>query len=90
MKVYGLTIPDAKGLTNVELAVYAKKIRINNFCGIYMRDTIPHTPHQQECGIVNLNTSRESGSHWVCYFKNGKKARIYFDSFDQVTPIEVS
>ena len=54
-----------------------------------MRDTIPSTPHLQECGIVNLNTSRESGSHWVCYFKNGKKARIHFDSFSQVTPIEI-
>ena len=63
MKVYGLIIPDAKGLTNVELDMYAKKLRINNFRGIYMRDTIPHTPHQQECGIVNLNTSRQSGSH---------------------------
>ena len=48
MKVYGLNIPDTKGLANVELAVYTKKLRINNFHGIYMRDTIPHTPHQQE------------------------------------------
>ena len=77
MKVYGLNIPDTKGLTNAELSMYAKKLRINNISGIYMRDTIPHTPHQQECGIVNLNTSREPGSHWVYYFKNSKKARTY-------------
>ena len=88
MKVYGLNIRDTNGLTNVELTVYAKKLRINNFRGVYMRDTIPHTPHQRECGIVNLNTTHESGSHWVCYFKNYKKVRIYFDSFGQVTPIE--
>ena len=38
--------------------------------------------------IVNLCTTDEAGSHWVGYFKNGKK-RIYFDSFGQITPIEI-
>ena len=37
---------------------------------------------------VNLNTSSEPGRHWVCYFKNGL-TRIYFDSYGQITPIEI-
>ena len=90
MKVFGLNIPDAKGLTNIELEVYVKKLEINNFRGVFIRDTLPHKPYRQECGIVNLNTSKEAGSHWVWYFKDGKKnTRIYFDSFGQITPIEI-
>ena len=54
-----------------------------------MRDTLPkQTPHSVECGIVNLNTSSQSSSHWVCYYRN-KINRIYFDSFEQITPVEI-
>ena len=89
MKVFGLNISSAKGLTNIELEVYARKLGIEKFRGVFMRDTLPHTPYNQECGIVNLNTAREAGSHWVCYFKDGMKTRIYFDSFGQITPVEI-
>ena len=54
-----------------------------------MRDTLPkQTPSSVECGIVNLNTSSQSGSHWLCYYRN-KGSGIYFDSFGQITPVEV-
>ena len=53
-----------------------------------MRDTLPRATHHKECGIVNFNTSHEPGSYWVCYFKDDGM-RIYFDSFDQVTPAEI-
>ena len=37
-----------------------------------------------------MNTSREPGSHWVCYFKDSAtRRRIYFDSFGKVTQIEI-
>ena len=35
-----------------------------------------------------MNTSKEPGSHWVCYFKDGTE-RIYFDSYGQITLDEV-
>ena len=53
-----------------------------------MRDALPQEPKEKECGIMNFNKSDEAGSHWVCYYKNGKR-RIYFDSFGQVTPTEL-
>ena len=53
-----------------------------------MRDTLPQEPKEREYGIVNLNKSNETGSHWVCYYKNGKSP-ICFDSFGQVTPKEI-
>ena len=90
MWVYGHDIPDDKGLTNLDLMEYVRKLGIEHFRGVFMRDTLPQqqSPHHQECGIVNLNTSQQPGSHWTCYFRNGKK-RIYFDSFGQRTPMEI-
>ena len=76
-------------LTNFDILRYVRQIHLPNFRGVFMRDMLPESgPYQRECGIVNLNTSKQSGSHWVCYYRN-KKCRIYFDSFGQVTPIEI-
>ena len=88
MKVYGIEIPSDRGLTNLEIENYAAKLQIPNFRGFFMRDTLPAKQKRVECAIVNLNTSKEIGSHWVCYAKIGK-ARIYFDSFGQDVPIEI-
>ena len=40
-------------------------------------------PERFEFGIMNFNLSFESGSHWVCYYKQHTE-RIYFDSYGQV------
>ena len=53
-----------------------------------MRDTLPPYPFNVESGIVNLNTSNQAGSHWACYYRN-KADRIYFDSYGQITPVEI-
>ena len=87
MDIFGEYIPN-KILTNFDLIDYVKKLSIPNFRGVFMRDTLPKRPRKIECGIVNLNTSAEKGSHWVCYYKN-KKKRIYFDSFGQITPLDI-
>ena len=89
MKVYGLVIPNCKGLTNFDLDKHARTLRIPNFRGVFMRDTLPSIPYHKECGIVNFDTSKQVGSHWVCYFKDEMDQRIYFDSFGQITPIEI-
>ena len=53
-----------------------------------MRYTLPRQPHSVECGIVNLNTSSQPGSHWVCYYRNTSD-RIYFDSYGKIIPVEI-
>ena len=55
---------------------------------MFWRDTLPTYPFNVESGIVNLNTSNKAGSHWVCYYRN-KTDRIYFDSYGQITPVEI-
>ena len=87
MEVYGLNIPE-RGLTNLDLYSYVHELGIPDFRGVYMRDTLPKIAHLRECGIVNLNTSQQPGSHWVCYFKDGER-RLHVDTFGQVTLYEV-
>ena len=87
MLVFGIDIPD-KPLSNFELERYVKQLEIPNFRGVFMRDTLPDNPRNAECGIVNFNTHDQPGSHWVCYYRN-KDQRIYFDSYRQITPVEV-
>ena len=60
MNVFELTIPTDKGLTNVDLLFYAKKLGIKHFRGVYMRDSLPKKPRKIECGIINLNTSHKA------------------------------
>ena len=88
MKVYGLEISSSKGLTNFDLMKFAKELKIEDFRGVFMRDSLPKQVNTRECGIVNFNTSKEPGTHWVCYFKDGN-TRIYFDSFGQITLEEI-
>ena len=38
--------------------------------------------------MVNSNTSKQAGSHLVCYYGNKNKI-IYFVSYDQITPVEI-
>ena len=87
MKVFGVDVTE-NALTNFDIIRYVKLLDIPHFRGVFMRDTIPSSPLKIECGIVNLNRSLESGSHWTCYYKNGLN-RIYFDSYGQITPLEI-
>ena len=66
MHIFNVSVPD-RPLTNIELSTYVRELEIPHFRGVFMRDTLPQYPFNIECGIVNLNTPDQSGSHWVCY-----------------------
>lgn len=84
--VDGITLPN-KPLTNVELiqACNALEIPIR---GVFMRDNLPKRPRKKECGIVNLDNTLGSGTHWVCYLKDDT-TKLYFDSFGLQPPLEL-
>ena len=67
-------------LTNYEITKLAKELKIKNFRGVFMRDTLPGKVNDVECGVVNVDNSRNNGTQWVCYHKNNEKC-YYFDSF---------
>lgn len=72
-------------LTNYDLIAYAKKLQIPHFRGVYMRDTLPAKPRKYESAILNLDSNRGPGTHWVCYKKHGDTV-YYFDSFGNLRP----
>lgn len=74
-----------RALTNIDLHAYAKRLKIPNFRGVFMRDDLPKKVRTTECGIVNLDDKANPGTHWIAYIKRGKNA-IYFDSFGNLQP----
>ena len=71
--------------SNVELESIMNKYYIQ--CnGIFMKDEL----HDLEIGnyIINLNSSYERGSHWVCLICTAKE-HIYFDSFGAPPPQDI-
>ena len=75
-------------LSNFDIIKLVQHLKIPDFRGVFMRDTLPNNPREKECGVLNLNKSSELGSHWVAFYEDGDK-RIYFDSFGQVVPLEL-
>ena len=76
------------GLSNFDILKIAKYLEIPYFKGVFTRDQLPEKLENKESEIVNFNTSKEPGSHWVAYFRDGNQ-KIYFDSFGQVIPTEI-
>src|SRR5678815_2356411 len=66
----------------------AKKLNIPNFRGVFMRDALPKRPRRNECGILNLDDSNGTGTHYCSFLKNGKD-KIYFDSYGLSPPTEL-
>jgi len=65
-----------------------EKLLINSstFRGVYSRDTIP-TDLTHGSGIINLETSYEGGSHWVCFYSFVDYI-FYIDSYGLQPPEE--
>lgn len=52
-----------------------------------MRNSLPTRCHKYECGVINLDDSEGSGTHWVSYYKRGETC-YYFDSFGDLQPFK--
>lgn len=54
-----------------------------------MRNQLPENVLVNECGIINLGSTKEystsRGTHWVAYYKKGNH-KYYFDSFGDTPP----
>jgi len=75
-------------MTNFEIVKKAGKLKLPNF-RYFMRDELCKAIcKKEECGVVNLNTSKQPGSHHTCYlFSNNEK--YYLDSFGVIPPKEL-
>lgn len=72
-----------RALTNIDIIHFTENIPY--FRGVYMRDTLPRSPFSRECGIINLDKSKNSGTHWVAYVILNKYVE-YFDSYGNLKP----
>ena len=88
MKVFELDLDADEALTNIDLLRYIDELKVPKFRGVFMRDELPERPNPVECGIVNLSTHEQMGTHWVCYARI-HNTRVYFDSVGQKTPLEI-
>ena len=87
ISVENLVLPN-KPLSNIELLEAARKLKIPNFRGVSLRDTLPKKPKKKECGILNLDDTSGLGTHWVAWYKNGDE-KNYFDSYGLQPPNEL-
>lgn len=79
---------DGDGLTNTEVIDKARKLKLPNF-KYYMRDELPYRcTTKKECGIINLDDSKNPGTHHCAYWKDDNK-HYYFDSFGLDPPKEL-
>lgn len=51
-----------------------------------MREVLPESPWEMECGILNLGDLDSNGTHWTCYIKMHNGRKLYFDSFGNAPP----
>jgi len=54
-----------RALSNYDIEKAVKDLKIKKFRGVFMRDTLPKKPLKDECGMLNINSSSRSGTHWV-------------------------
>lgn len=83
-----MTVLPGRTLYSSDIHDYAKLLHIPHFIGVKMRDELGKSPRVKECGVLNLNTHLQSGSHWTCWFKN-QNQRYYFDSYGEPPPLEL-
>ena len=83
-----VTLPK-EALYTDDIVRLAKELKIQNISGVKMRDEIKGKSKLNECGIINLNTSYQSGSHWTCFYHDSNNDRYYFDSFGEPPPVEL-
>ena len=75
--------------TNEEVDQMAKRLNIHNFRGCLMMDDLRHLkPNDCECAVVNLQSSSETGSHWVAYYKE-HNAKYFFCSYGSPIPVGI-
>lgn len=87
ISVEGVVLPNVP-LSNFQLVEVAKKLKITNLRGVFVRDELPKRPRKEECGILNLDDSRGNGTHWTAWWKKGSE-KLYFDSYGMTPPDEL-
>ena len=60
--VDSVTLPN-KPLLNLEIIDATKRLSVNGFRGVFLRDILPTKIKLNKCGILNLESSSGNGTH---------------------------
>ena len=63
ISVEGIILPN-QPLTNIQIIDTVNNLKIPNFRGVFCRNELPDKANLNECGIINLDDSQGSGTHW--------------------------
>ena len=74
-----------RALYDYEINHFVNKLKVPYFRGVFMLDTLPRKPNHNESAVVNLDSNKNPGTHWVAYKKRGNYVE-YFDSFGNLKP----
>ena len=74
-------------LTNFDLMKIARDLKLKPF-RVVMRNELLKLPKTTKNIIINLDSSRGEGTHWVCLY-NTPDYKFYFSSFGDNPPKEV-
>jgi hypothetical protein len=74
-----------RALYDYEIKKFVEKLKIPYFRGVFMRDMLPNKVRKNECAVVNLDSFKQKGSHWVSFIKRGNLVD-YYDSFGNLKP----
>ena len=78
-----------KPLSNLDLEKYARKYKLP-LIGVFSKDELPDQLQVGSYYVNMQNAADGQGSHWVLVKVFDKKHALYFDSFGERIPIEVS
>ena len=77
-----------KPLSNLEIIDAAKKLSLDGFRGVILRDALPTKTKLNECGVLNLDSTSGDGTHCVMWI-NKDKDKFSFDSYGVQAPSEL-
>jgi hypothetical protein len=79
-----------KSISNIELDMISKKLKLDNYRGTISRDNLSQFPVKtKESFIINLQPAQAGGgSHWCSLIRDGNRI-FYFDSYGGGAPSDV-
>ena len=70
-----------KRISNFDVMNWVKELKIKNVHGVFSKDSRRWASHNNNCGIINLDSNNGPGTHWACYVDS-----FYFDPFGLPPP----
>jgi len=70
--------------TNTQLNKLGYHLFGNKYLGTLSSDQFPKYIREGQCFILNTDSSKQSGTHWVAFYKLNKRL-YYYDSFARST-----